>query len=289
MQKERTFAVIGGDTRQIYAAERLRQAGFRVSVFGFDDPEKRKDLSPAGSLAEALDSDCILLPLPVSKNGRTLNASYADNEIPLRAITGNLPAGRSVFLGMGSEAFIRELTGAGAGVFDYFQREELTVKNALLTAEGLLWTALDRLPVAVSGLPVGITGYGRVGFFTAKLFHALGANVTVFARDPVQRVKAQTAGMNARPLHELSDGIGGLACLINTIPSPVVSADLIARSDGGCLFIEAASAPYGIDFAACAEHRRTLVKAFSLPGKTSPKSAGIMIADTVIDMVKEEM
>ena len=53
------------------------------------------------------------------------------------------------------------------------------------------------------------------------------------------------------------------------------------------VLIETASAPYGIDFAACQHHNRELIKAFSQPGKTAPKTAGILIAETVFGMIKE--
>ena len=287
MKLNRSVTVLGGDTRQIYAAERLYELGYSVCVYGFDDTSRPIRLPKAENLEKALQSDIIVLPLPVTKNNKTLNASFAKHEILLRDILELIPDEKLVLLGMGNDIFTRELLGTGAEYHDYYKREELTVKNALLTAEGVLGIILDRLPVTVYGLSTVITGYGRVGYFTAKLLHALGADVTVCARDPVQRAKAETAGMKAKRLPALTEEIKAADCVINTVPSKLITADIIASSKKECLFIEAASAPYGIDFDACAQYGRTLVKAFSLPGKTSPKTAGIIIADTVNDIIKE--
>lgn len=287
MNTTRTVTVLGGDTRQIYAAERLGELGYSVRMYGFDDTSKPIRQPKAVSLEQALESEIILLPLPVSKNNKTLNASFAEREIYLKDLLDAMPYGKLVLTGMAGEGFIRELLGTGAQPMDYFRREELTVKNALLTAEGIVGIVTEKLPVAVFGLRAAVTGYGRVGFFTAKLLKALGADVTVFARDPVQRVKAETAGMKAKPLTTLQKEIGEFSCVINTVPAPVITAQTVAASAHDCLFIESASAPYGIDFDACRVSGRNLVKAFSLPGKTSPKTAGIMIADTAHDMIGE--
>ena len=66
----------------------------------------------------------------------------------------------------------------------------------------------------------------------------------------------------------------------------MINSEAIKNSKEDALFIESASAPYGIDFEACAKYNRNLVKAFSLPGKTSPKSAGLIIAKTVEEYIR---
>lgn len=287
MNADITVTVLAGDTRQLYAAKRLAEKGYSVSVFGFELNDKADTFPKAVSLEAALRNDIILLPLPVSKNNRTLNASFSENEIPLKSITDSLPHGKHVLLGMGSDSFVRELLGTGAEIYDYFKREELTIKNALLTAEGIVGIILDKLPVTVYGLKAAVTGYGRVGFFTCRILKAMGAEVTVFARSAVQRTKAETAGLNSADIKELNKKIKDFDCVINTVPSRVINAAAVESSAPDCLFIETASAPYGIDFNACADKKRALVKAFSLPGKTSPETAGNIIADTADCIIRE--
>lgn len=281
------ITVLGGDTRQIYTAGRLAEAGFDVSVFGFELYDGEIKQRAAADLTEAAQSGVILLGLPCSANGKTLSAPFADREYGLKDISERIKPGTVVFAGMVPGAFASAVKAAGGEIRDYFTREELTVKNALLTGEGVLSILLDRLPVTVFGSAAAVIGYGRVAYYTARMLRLLGAEVTVFARDPAQLAKAQTAGMNAVPLNDLADEPRHFTCLINTVPAPILGAKELAAINRDCLLIEVASAPYGIDKSAAASLGHTLVKASSLPGKTAPVSAGRIIADTVIAMLRE--
>lgn len=280
------ISVIGGDTRQIYTAARLHEIGFDVCVFGFELNEKALSLPKCDSLEKAMENDIIVLPLPCTKNNRTLNASFSENELPLSEIIRFTHERHKVFLGMGNEQLIRQIRGKGAAVTDYFSLEELTIKNALLTAEGVLSLILEKLPVTVWGLKAAVTGYGRVGYYTCRILSALGAELTVFARSKTQLAKAQTAGFSAESLECISEKAADFDIIINTVPAPVISEEAISRTKEDCVMIETASAPYGIDFSAVQKHGRTLIKAFSLPGKTAPKTAGFIIADTISEIIK---
>ena len=286
MQDITTVSVAGGDTRQIYIAERLEEHGLTVSLFGFDDFGGLT--SPrADTLEDALRCDALILPLPCTKNGRTLNAPYAARELPLKELAGQIPKGTVVFAGMILEGFSKELAARGVRVCDYYRDEALTVKNALLTAEGVLGVIIEKTPVTVWRMDAAVTGYGRVGYFICRTLRALGAHVTVYARDPAQRAKAETAGLHAEPLDRMPEQSHRFDVIVNTVPAPVICEDAVANARKDCLFIETASAPYGIDFDACKRHGRELIKAFSQPGKTAPRTAGRIIADTVFGVMKE--
>ncbi len=287
MDTIKTVSVIGGDTRQIYTAQRLEEYGFEVRLFGLEHYGSSPLLPPyAESLERALLSDAAVLPLPCSKNGKSLNAPFAAQEISLREIT-DLSADTVIFTGMSAESFSKALSANGATVFDYFRNESLTVKNALLTAEGILGIILERTPVTVWRMNTAVTGYGRVGYFISRALKSLGANVTVYARNAAQLAKAETAGLRTARIDRLPEQAHIYDVIINTVPAPVVTPAAVENTRRGCLLIETASAPFGIDFEACKTHGRELVKAFSLPGKTAPKTAGILIADTVFGMMKE--
>lgn len=279
--------VLGGDTRQIYTAGYLAEKGYDVSVFGFElfDGEIRH--KTAADLSTALQCGVLILPLPCSANGKTLSAPFADHEYALKDITERLHPGTLLFAGMAGTPLINAAKAADCEIYDYFTREELTVKNALLTGEGVLSILLDRLPVTVFGLRAAVTGYGRVAYYTARLLHGLGAEVTVFARAPVQLTKAQTAGLQTVKLQEFGSVPRRFDCLINTVPAPILGERELSALNKDCLLLETASAPYGIDKAAAAGLGFTLVKAPSLPGRTAPKSAGRIIADTIDTMLRE--
>ncbi|MBQ6118272.1 MAG: hypothetical protein IJK98_03485 [Clostridia bacterium] len=288
MHNIKTVSVVGGDTRQIYTARRLEEYGFEVRLFGLERFGGGSVLPPrAETLEQALRCDAVVLPLPCSKNGKTLNAPFAETEIPLREVADLAAPDAVFFTGMAAENFAKTLSAGGAAVFDYFRDEALTVKNALLTAEGILGIILEKTNVTVWRMNAAVTGYGRVGYFLCRALKALGAEVTVYARNPAQLAKAQTAGLATARIDRLPEQTYQFDVIVNTVPAPVVTAAAVENARKDCLLIETAGAPYGVDFDACKLYGKELVKAFSLPGRTAPKTAGILIAETVFGMMKE--
>lgn len=281
-----SISIIGGDSRQLYAAEYLINRGYKVSIFACEHgkfPEKAKRCT---DIENAMNNEIIILPLPVTKNGSILNAPLSANEIKIKDITDRINEGHTVFYGMGSISLSRHIQAKSRRSIDYYNIEQLIYKNALLTAEGLISIILDKIPTTLFGMNIAVTGYGRISFFVADKLHKLGAKVSIFARNELQLVKAESMGYSTYQLKEISKKIAAYDCLINTIPYPVIDRYCINNSKKDCVFIEAASAPYGIDADACSDAERILIKAFSLPGKTAPKSAGIIIGETIDSVLK---
>lgn len=287
MKQPITLSVVGGDTRNLYMAQALAESGCDVTLRGFETFGGDLPAQAEESLAAALARDAVALPLPCTKNGKTLNAPFSQEEIPLRELAALIRPGSTVFAGMVSDSFRKMLEAGGARVLDYYRDEALTVKNALLTAEGVVGIIIDKTPVTVWRMKAAVTGYGRVGTFVGRLLKALGAEVTVYARSPVQRAKAEAAGLNALPLSLLAEQTHRFDVIVNTVPSTVLGEDAVCNARQDCLMVETASAPYGVDFDACRARGIELVKAFSLPGRTAPKTAGILIADAILGMMKE--
>lgn len=287
MKINKTLSVIGGDSRLIYAARYLFGKGFEVSLFGNELGISPEGIIKTNNLTDAFSSDIILLPLPFTKNGKTLNTPLSSEEILLKDITENTKETNTVFLGMGQINFMKQLSAKAKNVFDYFTVETLTYKNALLTAEGILSIILEKLPISVNGMKIAVCGYGRIGTLVSDMLGKLGAQVYVFARNEVQRIKAEVAGHKAYDITEISKSAEIFDCFVNTVPCSVIQDDTIRKAGSESIFIEAASYPYGIDFDSCSANKKTLIKAFSLPGKTSPKTAGIIIGETVENCLKE--
>ena len=66
------FAVLGGDRRQLELARQLRRDGHPAALYGFDQVEGETH----SSLAEALGASCVVLPMPVTKDGESLFAPF---------------------------------------------------------------------------------------------------------------------------------------------------------------------------------------------------------------------
>lgn len=281
-----TLSVIGGDTRQVYAADALKALGYHTALCGFTYFDAFRLRHRQVPLAEALAADVLVLPLPYTKNGEDVFAPFAETPLPLQTVFGALAGGQQIFLGNADEKTVRRLGLHGTQACDYYADDALTLFNARFTAEGLLGIAVESLPVSLLDAKIAVTGYGRIGFYTAWLFSVCGAQVTVFARSPLQLAKAAAAGLHALPLSQFADEERTFDCLINTVPAQILGERELSALNRNCLLIEAASAPFGV----CSEAAETLgfrlSKAASLPGKVSPKSAGEAIAQTIDQRIR---
>ena len=272
--KQLTFTVIGGDQRSFFAAKRLREQGFSTEILSL---KNEKSFLPS----EKISTDAVLLPLPLTRDGKHLFAPDAKEPIILKDVFEAISE-HSVIFGGNIGEFADERT------VDYGKREEFALMNAVPTAEGALLLALQNGKRTVFGMRVAVIGYGKVAFATAKLFHAVGAEVTVFARRAQARAEAHMMGYLARPLSVLSEYAGEYDLLINTVPARIFDRDVLSRiSPDGCL-MELASAPFGLDFD---EAERLSVRAelaSGLPGKFFPETAGYAVADTVLALLREK-
>ena len=92
MKKNKVFALLGGDLRQVHIAKGLAAKGFHVRLFGFDNySEKIEGIALFDSAAETMDgADSVILPLPFSTDGIYLNAPYISYRVKMSDIYDNL-------------------------------------------------------------------------------------------------------------------------------------------------------------------------------------------------------
>ncbi len=147
--------------------------------------------------------------------------------------------------------------------------------------------ALEEMGVTLHRARALVLGYGRVGKLTAHRLAALGARVTVAARGCEALAWAEAYGHDTLRLSRLSGGLGNYDLVINTVPSRVLDRALLSELKEGCLVIDLASKPGGVDFQGAAELGVRCVWALSLPGKVAPISAGAALRDTIYNMLRE--
>lgn len=278
-----TVSVIGGDERMLYTVKKLKELGYTLNVTGFENSPFPLPFAPC-PLFSAVKAPFLLFGLPLTRDGKTLLAPFSQTPISIDEIIKGLSPGQKVLggnLGQQKERF----EAGGAKVFDYFLDEELTLINACLTAEALVSILIEALPRSLSGAEIALVGYGRIGKYLSHMLKPFGADVTVFARRKEAREEAKTAGNESEPISGLSANSHRFHALVNTVPSPCIGKSELEKINGDCVLIEAASPPYGIDFTLCAEKGFRLIKAFSLPGKYSPLSAGEQIALTADKLI----
>lgn len=255
----KTFCVAGHDARQRAAAQALRLAGFRVV-----GPE-------AAALAEY-----VLLPMSQER---------VSDEVA--RILQTARPGTVLLAGRPGAPLRRAAREANLPLADYFQRPELECLNAVPTAEGCLAMLLQIRQRTIWESDFLVLGYGRIGRAVARRLGLLGGHVTVAARSAEQRANARCAGHHAEPLSALATLLPAYDTVINTIPAPILSRAMLQKLPPEALVLDLASRPGGTDFAAAAELGIRAEHALALPGKCAPRTAGTLIAQTVLAMIEE--
>lgn len=224
----------------------------------------------------------VILPY-VSFSGEYLNSG--DKSIHYSQVMLHLRRTMVIFAGMFPEQFKRECEEKGVRLIDWFGDEELTVKNAYLTAEGALGIAIDRSPRAVKDSLVTIIGYGRVAKACARMFDLMGAHVRIMARNYAARIDAYTHGYKSYEI-ENDAPLSDADIIINTVPSMILDGERMARVNKNAIMIELASKPYGIDKSAAETLGIPLYIAPGLPAKVAPLTAGRLMADMAMKYLK---
>ena len=274
---------VGGDARYVYACEELCRLGkvFSYGACGYTGDTVRLG-SPEQMSARA---DLLVLPM-LSQSG--LDIKLADGKtVSCRSLSGLLAKNALVAGGRLNTDVIEYFSSLGHDVADYFTREELVIRNCVPTAEGALQIALRELAVTVNGTRTLIIGYGRVAKACAKLFSAVGSDVTVAARKLSQLAQAQNDGCKAVGLNGIAENIGSFDIVINTVPAMVLTKQILERLGKDAIVIDLASMPGGTDFEAAKQLDRRVVHALALPGKTAPVTSGKLIAEAVINIFLE--
>ena len=288
MKHELTFWVVGGDMRQVHLAQLLAQDGHTVHTYALDQgghaaPDAQSRLNCDG-ISQA---DCLILPLPVCSAPGTLSTPLSAREHALAPVLDLLSPTQVVCGGRFDPDTLKMLAERGLTAHDYFDREELTVANAVPTAEGAIQLAMEELPITIHGARVLVIGYGRVGRLSAQRFAALGAKVSVAARAYEQLAWAKALGLGAEHIDHLPDLLCGYDLVINTVPAQVLDRNCLAAVQHDALLIDLASKPGGVDMDAAAQLGRRVIWALSLPGKVAPVTAGACIRDTVYNILHQ--
>lgn len=245
------FGVIGNDIRMRYLYESLRLDGYNTR---FATPDS----------ADALICDCNVIILPVNSEDIAKKCK-----------------GKTVFGG-----FVNGVPEVeGAKVYNYLTNGCYTVKNALATAEGAIAVAMNNTDSLICDRKIAITGYGNIAKVLCKMLLSLGCDVTVCARNELQRANAEVIGAKACDIFALP-----LVCpdiIFNTVPATVITQGTLSVLSDDAIIIELASAPGGVDKEVANRLGVTIISAQGLPGKYAPKYAGEILKEAVLLMYKE--
>ena len=285
------IACLGGDARSLSMMRRLAVLGADVRSFGLPRSEMNAGCSMAPSVEDVLEgSRAVILPMPAFDRNEKLYCPLSEQTTDVCAkdlfarIGGRIP----VFGGRISPSVAALAKQHGVALTDYAQSDEFQIRNAVPTAEGAICLAMQALDITLDGAYVAILGYGRIGAALAERLRVLGAHVTVAARKSRDVARIQCA--HCRAIHltgeeSLTPLTAGFAVIFNTIPHRVLTSHILEGMPAKTILMELASAPGGWDADATIPCRT--IYAPGLPGKYAPRSAGVIVADTLLPMLEE--
>jgi len=296
MDKKLKIGIVGGDRRIIKVSSVLDKLKYDVKVWGIDNTYFETDLCVSTCEEAVSDADVVILPTPPSEDEVRINCPLFSGEsgIKFYKLLELLPKKAIILGGRMSPRFKDIASKHNFKTYDYFNREELLIKNAVPTAEAAIGIAIDKFPKTLFGSHVAVLGFGRIGEALASKLNLLGAKVTVFARKNASIAKAQSMGVNGRKiafsnnvstLGELSQGYD---IIYNTVPYWIITEDILKNISKSTLIIDLASAPGGVDIVAAKKYEINIIHALSLPAKTAPESAGVIIAESILNIIEEE-
>jgi len=262
MNSDYLFVIFGSDSRFEYTKKALTQKGFEAVSY----------TEAYGGRKRAL-----VLPLPFSRDMKSVNLPSAQNAVFLDDIVTSLKGGEHVFGGMMTEEFAAECRAKGAVCFDYYD-EELILKNAELTAFGLI-RLLEEMKLEKATCKFAVTGFGRTAKAISNALEANGLDFTVTARSEEAESTAKSMNFSFVKLDSFTDKSGEFDIIINTVPALIFDRQKLSALNAGAIIIDIASAPFGVkkeDAEAC---NIKLIRALGLPGKYAPDKAGALIAD----------
>lgn len=264
------IAVIGGDKRQILLCDELEKKYDNV-VHIISSSNLREELSGA---------DVVIFPIPTTRDRVTVNCSLSDDKIPLYEIENLL--GDSLVITSGCKFKAKN-------VVDLNSNEAFLLKNAAITAEGAIEYAMQNTELALLDSNCLVVGNGRIGKMLALRLKCMCAGVTVSARKSVDFAMLQSLGINSINTGNIKEHISDYDIIFNTVDSTVIGKAEIENSKKNALFMELASAPYGINKQYIDSCNRKYVLAAGMPAKVAPISAAKVLYCAVCDTIDNNL
>lgn len=270
------IAVVAGDRREQEIARCAAAAGAEVRGFGFPWPEAGlAGVRKAASSTEALaGADIALFPIPgIAADGALYAPESPVRIIPTREMLGGMRPDAHIILGWADQNLKASTAALGITLHEYEKDEALMLLRGPAIIEGMLKVVIDNTDITIHRANICVVGQGTIGSLVTRTLIALGARVSVAARNPVQRASAYAAGAESHELSDLGDLLREADIVISSVPTQIVGRDLLAGVPKHALLVDLAAPPGGIDRDAAKDFGLKFVWARGL-GSRAPVTVG---------------
>lgn len=284
--REYNIGIIGGDLRIVKLAEMLAKDNYIIYTYGFEKANlDNPNILRCKEIEELTkNSNIIISGMPFSKNKEDIFAPFSDEKIIIKDLFTKIQG--KTFIAGGIDKSLREKE-ENIKIIDLLEIEELTVLNAIPTAEGAIQIAMEETEITLHNSNVLILGFGRIGKILAKMLNGIGAKVSCEARKSKDLIWIKTLGYKSIPLNSLDESLDKYDIIFNTIPSLILDANRLKKLNRNCLLIDLASAPGGIDFELAKDIGIKTIWALALPGKVAPITSAKYIKDIIYNIIQK--
>ncbi|NWL86445.1 dipicolinate synthase subunit A [Paenibacillus sp. 79R4] len=286
-----TIVFLGGDARQIEVINKCIELDASVRLVGFDKLEN----PPSGVRHEALSSvllqeaDIIVMPVIGCDDNGIIAAPFGSGDLVMKQeLFMAIREGALVYTGMAKSLLRRMSSEYGFRLIELLDRDDVAIYNSIPTAEGALMMAIQNTDITIHGSTCVVLGIGRTGFTLAKTLQGLGAKIRVGVRREADAARAAVMGWEPFMTRDLTACTSDIDLIFNTIPTMIITAQIISKLPRRTVIIDLASAPGGTDFRFAEKRGIKALLAPGLPGIVAPKTAGIIIANTLCQSITEE-
>lgn len=187
-------------------------------------------------------------------------------------------AGVKIFTGKLSTEAKGICTQKGIDCIDYFDYELFSIKNAILTSEGVLAKILELSPKSIYQNNILILGYGRCGKALSGLLAKLGATFAVCDFNEQFCQQAYYSTQRVFYGKAFLGSVNEFDVIVNTIPCQILTDDDVRRISIETLYLEIASVQ---SISSSATQNINYIKLPALPSKFCPKTASDLIGEII--------
>jgi dipicolinate synthase subunit A len=285
-------AFLGGDARQLEVIKSCIELNATVSLIGFDNLQKPFSEANHRELTHELLETVDILVLPIvgtDEHGQVDSVFTSKKLVLTEEHIQSLHRNAIIYAGM-AKPYLQNLCAThGIRLIELLNRDDVAIYNSIPTVEGALMMAIQNTDFTIHGSKSMVLGLGRVGLTLARSLSALGAKTRVGVRRSEHVARATEMGLQPFYLYDLARQVHDVDLLFNTIPSLVVTAQVIARMPHHAVIIDLASKPGGVDFGYADKRGIKAMLAPSLPGIVAPKTAGRILARTMTRLMMEDI
>ncbi len=286
------IVVVGGDARQLEVIRKLTEQDAKLSLIGFEQLA-HNFTGATKMLIKEMDFskiDAIILPVQGMNADGHIDTIFSDEKVIIsEEMMKRTPTHCTIYSGISNDTLDRFITKINRKHVQLFERDDVAIYNSIPTVEGTIMMVIQHTDFTIHGSEVVVLGLGRVGMSVARTFSALGAKVKVGARRSEHIARISEMGLESFYLKDIEEVVENCDVCINTIPHMVVTASVISKMPAHTLIIDLASKPGGTDFRYAEKRGIQALLAPGLPGIVAPKTAGKIIANVLIELLKQDL